>query len=130
MSHVDRWKNRRRMAWLALLAGLAYPLLILFTDSPELGSIAGPYYIFVGAVVGAYIGFATIDDKWTNDARHEIDPRFGLDRRDRRSYRRMDRPRMADDETDRPVDWDDGPDDPRTYRGTGESERGSVDPLR
>jgi hypothetical protein len=24
-------------------------------------------------VVGAYIGFATVDDKWTKDSRHEID---------------------------------------------------------
>jgi len=23
-----------------------------------------PFYLFVGSVVGAYIGFATYDDKW------------------------------------------------------------------
>lgn len=62
---VDRWKNRRRMAWLALLAGLGYPLLLLFTDSAQLSAIAVHFYLFVGAVVGAYIGFATVDDRWT-----------------------------------------------------------------
>lgn len=63
-----RWKNRRKMAWLSLVAGLAYPLLVLLTDSTQLKDIATPFYMFVSAVVGSYIGFATIDDKWTNDA--------------------------------------------------------------
>ena len=58
----DRWKNRRRMAWLALLAGLGYPLLLLYSNNTQLGSIAGAFYIFVGAVVAAYIGFSTTED--------------------------------------------------------------------
>lgn len=62
-----RWTNRRRMAWLALIAGLLFPVLILFTNNHELGTIAGPFYMFVGAVVGAYIGFATVDDKWNRE---------------------------------------------------------------
>jgi hypothetical protein len=57
----DRWKNRRRMAWLSLIAGLVFPALMLIND---LSSIAGAFYLFVGSVVGAYIGFATVDDKW------------------------------------------------------------------
>lgn len=56
------WRHRRRMAWIAMLAGAGYPLLVLGTDSATLGSIAGPFYLFVGAVVGAYIGFATWND--------------------------------------------------------------------
>lgn len=60
----DRWRNRRRMAWSALIGGLGFPLLVLATDSEQLTGIAGPFYAFVGAVVGAYIGFATADDKW------------------------------------------------------------------
>jgi hypothetical protein len=60
---MDRWKNRRRMAWLSMLAGLVFPLLILVSESPTLGTIAMPFYIFVSAVVGSYMGFATIDDK-------------------------------------------------------------------
>lgn len=62
MTSADRWKNRRWMAWLAMAAGLGFPLLLLKTDSPQLGAIAIPFYVFVGAVVGAYIGFATQDD--------------------------------------------------------------------
>ena len=58
----DRWKNRRRMAWLATFAALAFPLLILASESPTLGQIAMPFYLFVSSVVGAYIGFATLDD--------------------------------------------------------------------
>jgi hypothetical protein len=50
------------MAWLALLAGLAFPLLLLATDSAQLGSVAGPFYAFAGGVVMAYIGFAAYDD--------------------------------------------------------------------
>jgi hypothetical protein len=59
---VDRWKNRRKMAWLSMIAGLLFPLLILGTDDPNLGMIAAPFYVFVTGVVGAYIGFATYDD--------------------------------------------------------------------
>lgn len=64
----DRWVNRRRMSWLSLAAGLLYPLLVLVTDSTQLKDIAGPFYLFVSAVVGSYIGFATVDDKWSKDA--------------------------------------------------------------
>ena len=51
------------MAWLSMIAGLVFPLLILVSESPTLGTIAMPFYIFVSAVVGSYMGFATIDDK-------------------------------------------------------------------
>lgn len=67
MSQIDRWKNRRRMAWLALLAGLSFPLLLLYTESDQLGSVAGAFYVFVSSVVGAYIGFATWDDNNMKD---------------------------------------------------------------
>ena len=59
------------MAWITLMAGVAYPLLVLFTSSDQLGSIAGPFYVFVSAVVGAYIGFATVDDKWNEYGKKE-----------------------------------------------------------
>ena len=52
------------MAWASLIAGLVFPMLILVTESPQLGDIATPFYLFISAVVGAYIGFATVDDKW------------------------------------------------------------------
>lgn len=60
----DRWRNRRRMAWLAMWASIGYPvLLIAQADGVALAQIAGPFYLFTGAVVGAYIGFATWEDK-------------------------------------------------------------------
>jgi hypothetical protein len=52
------------MAWASLVGGILFPLLVLGSDSQQLGSIAGAFYLFVGAVVGAYIGFATVDDRW------------------------------------------------------------------
>lgn len=64
---TDRWTNRRRMAWISLIAGLTYPLLVLATDSLQLKDIAVPFYMFVSAVVGSYIGFATVDDKWSKE---------------------------------------------------------------
>jgi hypothetical protein len=67
----DRWKNRRSMAWISLASGLLFPLLLLATESDQLGAVAGPFYIFVGAVVGAYIGFATVDDRWQNQSKED-----------------------------------------------------------
>ena len=58
----ERWKNRRRMAWIALIAGLLFPLLLLWSQSDQLGAVAGAFYVFAAAVVGAYMGFATMDD--------------------------------------------------------------------
>lgn len=55
------------MAWSALVASLCYPLLMLATDSEQLGAIAVPFYLFTSAVVGAYVGFATVDDKWQQE---------------------------------------------------------------
>ena len=72
MNTYDRWKNRRAMAWASLVAGLVFPLLLWVTDSDQLGAVAGPFYVFVGAVVGAYIGFATVDDKWQHDAGRDV----------------------------------------------------------
>jgi hypothetical protein len=60
----DRWKHRRAMAWLALLGGLGYPALALWLDSQSLAAMSAGFYVFVGAVVGAYVGFATVDDRW------------------------------------------------------------------
>lgn len=60
---TDRWKNRRRMAWISLIAGLIYPGLCYFTESEQLGAIAPHFYMFFGAIVLGYLGFATWDDK-------------------------------------------------------------------
>jgi len=49
----------RRMAYAALVAGCAYPLLVFATDSGVLADMAGPFYLFVGAVLGSYMGFSS-----------------------------------------------------------------------
>ena len=52
-----RWRNRRRMAWSSLIAGLvAYPALAAVTGSAVLGEIAWPLYTLAGVVVSTYIG--------------------------------------------------------------------------
>lgn len=51
------------MAWICMVAGISYPLLVLGSNSRALGDIAMPFYMFISAVVGAYIGFAAWDDK-------------------------------------------------------------------
>lgn len=78
MSEYDRWRNRRKMAWISMIAGLLFPMLLLVTESDQLGAIAAPFYVFVGGVVAAYIGFATVDDKWMKEREHE-DRRPGRD---------------------------------------------------
>lgn len=67
MKPDDRWRHRRKMAWMAFWAGVLFPVLLLATESDQLGAVAAPFYVFVSAVVGAYIGFATVDDKWQGD---------------------------------------------------------------
>ena len=59
----DRWLHRRRMAYASMIGGLLFPMLVLWTESDQLGAIAGAFYVFVSAVVGAYMGFAVLDDK-------------------------------------------------------------------
>ena len=66
---ADRWRNRRKMAWLSMLAGLLFPLLLLVTESAQLGLIATPFYVFVGMVVTAYIGGAVVDDHWQQEVK-------------------------------------------------------------
>lgn len=64
MTQTDRWKNRRAMAWLSLVAGLLFPVGAFVSDSVHVAAVVAPFYLFVGSVVTAYIGFATADDKW------------------------------------------------------------------
>ena len=58
-----KWKNMRRMAWSALIGGLAYPAGVYVAGGEHLVSIAMPFYLFVSAVVGAYMGFSSWGDK-------------------------------------------------------------------
>lgn len=56
-----RWKNRRRMAWSALVAGLLYPAGATLMDPGVASAVTGPFYVFVTGVVGLYIGAATAE---------------------------------------------------------------------
>lgn len=59
-----RWRNRRRMAWLSMWAGVLFPLMILAAhNGAAIGAIAGPFYLFVGMVVSTYIGAATWEER-------------------------------------------------------------------
>jgi hypothetical protein len=89
VTEYDRWKNRRRMAWICMVAAIGFPLLVLFSESRALGEIATPFYMFVSAVVGAYVGFASWEDvkmkqrsykDWHNDSLIEPED-FGDNRR-------------------------------------------------
>lgn len=63
---TDRWKNRRRMAWTALVAILCVTYLALFKVPLErlavLKEVITWFYFVMGSIVGAYVGFATLDD--------------------------------------------------------------------
>lgn len=52
-----RWRNRRRMAWLSLLAGLAYPFAAGMGYASS--DVSNPFYFFLTGVVCFYIGGAT-----------------------------------------------------------------------
>jgi hypothetical protein len=80
--HVDRWRNRRRMAWLCVAAALAFPVLLLVLPAEvgqHLAGIAGPFYVFVGMVVATYIGAAAWDDR--NVMQYQYAPARGTVRR-------------------------------------------------
>lgn len=57
-----KWKNMRRMAWVSLVAALVFPVGVYF-GGDKLIDIASAYYLFLGAVVGAYMGFSAYGDK-------------------------------------------------------------------
>lgn len=61
---ADNWKNRRRMAWYSMSAGLFYPALLLILPEAKADSfaeIAIPFYAFITIIVTAYFKFATDD---------------------------------------------------------------------
>lgn len=65
---ANRWKHRRRMAYIALAAILLVTYWCMFTVESDRLKVLDPiitwFYIIMGSVVGAYVGFATLDDKW------------------------------------------------------------------
>jgi len=73
-SHPDpkmRWKNRRRMAYISLLAILTVIGLALFIVPIErlkvLEEIITWFFFIMGSIIGSYVGFATLDEKWNKE---------------------------------------------------------------
>ena len=58
-----RWKNRRRMAWTALVSMIVVTALILFVvPEPRLALLSEPitwFFFSMASVIGAYMGFTT-----------------------------------------------------------------------
>lgn len=63
----SRWKNRRRMAWVALVSILVVTILAFFIVAESrlklLGDVINMFYLSMASIVGAYVGFATLDKK-------------------------------------------------------------------
>jgi hypothetical protein len=60
----DKFKNRRRMAWLAMVSMAFYTAVLLTpvieeTRIKSLENILDMFYIAMASIVGAYMGFAT-----------------------------------------------------------------------
>ena len=64
-----RWRNRRRMAYIALVALIAVQILTLFHVPLErlkvLEEIITWFFFVMGSIVGSYVGFATLEEKWS-----------------------------------------------------------------
>jgi hypothetical protein len=62
----DNWKNRRRMSWVSLISILVVTYLALFHVPIErlkiLEQVITWFYFVMGSIIGAYVGFATLDD--------------------------------------------------------------------
>ncbi len=59
-----RWKNRRKMAWLAMASMVCFTGILLtpFITDERINSLAGvfdAFYFAMASVVGAYMGFTT-----------------------------------------------------------------------
>ena len=62
-----RWKNTRKMAWIAMIASCLFPGLLVYTNNQHLVDIAMPFYGFMASVVGVYVGFSTYENKWLDN---------------------------------------------------------------
>ncbi|NIT14187.1 MAG: hypothetical protein GTN99_08115 [Candidatus Dadabacteria bacterium] len=62
-----RWNNRRRMAWISLMAIIGFGVGAMVNEftQPQADIISAVIYT-LGAIIGAYVGFVTLDDKWQN----------------------------------------------------------------
>lgn len=71
----NRWKHRRRMAYISLLSILIVTYFLLFKIPIEkikvLENVVTWYYITMSSIIGAYLGFATLDDKWKKESNNK-----------------------------------------------------------
>jgi len=72
---ANRWKHRRRMAYIALFSVLFVTYACLFNIPADrlsvLKDIVTWFYITMTSIIGAYLGFATLDDKWKTPGKKE-----------------------------------------------------------
>lgn len=59
-----RWQNRRRMAWISMIAIIVVTILLLFgpIENERLKVISEPltwFYLSTASIIGAYMGFTT-----------------------------------------------------------------------
>ena len=69
---TNRWNHRRRMAYIAIASMSAVMGVILSPWVTEaridsLSAIISTFFFVMSAIVGAYVGFATVDDKWKKE---------------------------------------------------------------
>jgi len=61
-----RWKNRRRMAWLCLIAIFIVMAIAMFKIPNDrlalLSELIGWFFTVMASIIGAYVGFSTLDD--------------------------------------------------------------------
>lgn len=72
---ANRWKHRRRMAYISLFSILVVTYWCIFEVETErlkeLDEIVTWFYLTLGSIIGAYVGFATLDDKWKEAGKKE-----------------------------------------------------------
>lgn len=64
VNNINRWKNRRRMAWISLSSIIIVTALIIFGAVPEerlkiLSEVITWFYFSMASIIGAYMGFTT-----------------------------------------------------------------------
>lgn len=62
--YFDNWKNKRKMAWVALISMLIVTCLLMFVITPDrLTIISEPiiwFFFSMASIVGAYMGFSVL----------------------------------------------------------------------
>ncbi len=58
---TDRWRNRRRMAWVSFGSTILYPFLAAVLGNEVVTKLAVHHYTFTTAVVMTYIAGSVVD---------------------------------------------------------------------